>query len=593
MVLHPFPHKIEIAAASHGRRKSASLASDPMNPTRICPAIVLMSLFSLSSTAQISVIPPSPSAATIEGVVIKDPSSESVKKAIIELIAEDQQQGGNYTAVSATDGTFHLEGVAPGRYHLFAERTGYVESKNRGGRSEGRILTLTSGQHLKDVQIRFAAAATVTGRVTDEDGDPLENAEVAILRRTFVSGRGRLQQVGAERTNDLGEYRVANLPAGNYYISVNPPPDFKSLIDSESSSSDKKNPGRNNERPSTSYQTTYYPGTSDRSQAEPIQLHPGDEFPANFSLTPNPTLVIRGSVANLPPGTSATIVLQSNDFNIVFNGAEVHKDGSFIIRDVAPGAYTVLASVDNAPVPMIARQSLQLASNNLDGIRLVPQTGATIRGTLHLEGRTEIQFSHRMSLVLHSPDGEDDVAAEFGSESGFSPVAEVAPDGNFQWANVPPGDYSIRLGAEGNGTSDWFVKSAVAGGHAADPSAIPVDGGTMTLDLIASAKGGVIEGIVIDPQGHPVADAVIVAAPETSLRSHSDRFRKTVSDQNGHFSLHGIPPGQYSLFAWDNVDGDAFYDPDFLKNYEPQANLLRIMEGDRKSVQLQVITTSK
>jgi len=74
---------------------------------------------------------------------------------------------------------------------------------------------------------------------------------------------------------------------------------------------------------------------------------------SNFSLTPSPSLSIRGSVVNLPPGSSAAIMLQSRDFNLVLNGAEVHKDGSFEIRDVSPGAYTILATLDNVAVPMI------------------------------------------------------------------------------------------------------------------------------------------------------------------------------------------------------------------------------------------------
>ena len=534
--------------------------------------------------------------ADLQGIAVKDPGGEPVKKAVIELISDDQQQGGNYTAVTAADGAFHIENIMPGRYHLFAERTGYVESTNHGERSQGQILTLASGQELKNIQIRFAAAATVTGRVTDEDGDPLQNAEVAVLRRTFVSGRSRLQQVGAERTNDLGEYRVPGLAAGNYYISVNPPPDFKSLIDSENSAArGKQSSAGNDEKHSTSYQTTYYPGTSDRGRAEPIQLHAGDEFPADFSLTPSPTLTIRGSVANLPPHSSATVMLQSKDFNVVFNGAEVNKDGSFVIRDIAPGTYIILASVDDAPAPMLARQSLQVTSNNVDGVRLFPQTGVTIRGRMHLEGNVNPGSidATPMTLALHPADGEDDIAMDLGTGSGFSPTAEIARDGTFQWTNVPPGSYSIHLGVEPSSSADWFLKSVVAGGRAADLSAISVGGGVIGLDLVASANGGIVEGIVTDSQGKPVPDAVVVAAPEAQLRSHSDRFRQTLSDQRGRFSLRGIPPGQYSLFAWDSVEGDAYYDPDFLKNYEPEASPLGVAEGDRKSLPLQVITTSE
>lgn len=555
---------------------------------------MLISLLALSSSAQVSMTGKTPASATIEGIVIKDPGSEPVKKAIIELIAEDQRQGGNYTAVTAADGSFRIDTVKPGRYHLFAERTGYIESTNHGVRSHGRVLSLTDGQELKDIQIRFAAAAIVSGRVTDEDGEPLENAEVSVLQRIYSSGRNRLQQVGSERTNDLGEYRIPGLPAGNYYLSVNPPPDFKSLLESDNSPSAGKNPPANNgEKPSTSYQTTYYPGTPDRSQAEPIQLHPGDEFPANFSLTPSPMLTIRGSVTNLPPNSSATIMLQSNDFNVVFNGGEVHRDGTFVIHHVSPGAYTIVASVENAPAPMVARQPLQMSSNNVDGLRLVPQTGATIRGQLHLEGKTNGNYlnSRLMSLTLHSADAADDAVIDFGIASGFSPTAQIAIDGSFQWRNVPPGKYSLHLGFDANDTSGWFLKSVVAGRQTTDLSAISVDGGMMVLDVVASANGGVVEGVVANAQGEPVADAVVLAAPEA--RSHTDRFVKTVSDQRGRFSLQGIAPGQYSLFAWGNVDGDAYFDPNFLEEYEQQAIPLRIVEGDRKSVQLQLIPTTE
>src|SRR6202012_1616069 len=108
-------------------------------------------------------------------------------------------------------------------------------------------------------------------------------------------------------TNDLGEYRIANLSPGNVYLSVNPPPDFKSLIEASGANA---NQPRNAEKTPTSYQTTFYPGTTDRSQATPIQLHAGDDYPVNFSLVSGPSLTIRGSVVNLPPHTTATIMLQ-------------------------------------------------------------------------------------------------------------------------------------------------------------------------------------------------------------------------------------------------------------------------------------------
>ena len=198
---------------------SGSIQLRPMKlrSARQRSAWVLIVLLSVSAVAQVagsSAAKPI-GRATIDGIVTKEPGSEPVKKVLVELIAENQAEGGDYTAVSGADGTFHIEGIVPGRYHMFAERTGLLEVDKHRARSDGRVLTLTAGQEVKDVLIHVQAAAVVRGRVTDEDGDPLPNAQVAVLRQTFVSGRSRWDQAGAERTNDLGEYRVAGLPAGS------------------------------------------------------------------------------------------------------------------------------------------------------------------------------------------------------------------------------------------------------------------------------------------------------------------------------------------------------------------------------------------
>jgi hypothetical protein len=129
-------------------------------------------------------------------MVTKEPGSDVVKKALIELIAESQSEGGNYTALTGADGGFRIENIAPGRYRLLVERPGYQEVDKRHRRSEGRVLTLTAGQELKDLIIHLQAAAVVEGRVTDEDGDPLPEAQVAVLRQTFLAGRSHWEQAG-------------------------------------------------------------------------------------------------------------------------------------------------------------------------------------------------------------------------------------------------------------------------------------------------------------------------------------------------------------------------------------------------------------
>jgi Carboxypeptidase regulatory-like domain len=538
---------------------------------------------------------PARATASLQGQVAKDPGGDPVKKALIELIAENQSEAGNYTAVTAADGTFHIEGITPGRYHLFAERTGFLEVEKNHARADGRVLTLAAGQETKDILIRLQAAAVVEGRVTDEDGDPLPNADVSVLKQTYVAGRTRWEPAGTERTNDLGEYRVAGLAAGSYYISASPPPDFKSMIDSTGNAPATKNSSAP-AKAATSYQTTYYPGTRDRGQALPVQLHAGDDFPANFSLTSSPSLTIRGSIANLPPGASAMVMLQAHDFTNVVNGGETRRDGSFEVRDVSPGSYTLAATVNGPGGPMMARQSLQVTSENVEGLRLAPQTGAWVRGRVHLEAnRNGARFNsdpRQLFLALRSADADDDALGAFSPGEGFSAVARVNADGGVEWRNVPPGNYFVEL-AGGSLSPEWFLKSVSAGNRERDDVGIVVNGGTVAFEIVASANGATLDGLAATAKGEAVPNALVVAVPATRFQQRPDRYRRTFTDQSGRFTLRALPPGDYIVYAWESLEGEAYYNTEFLKSYEGQGSALHVSEGERKSVQIEAVPAAE
>ena len=280
-------------------------------------------------------------------------------------------------------------------------------------------------------------------------------------------------------------------------------------------------------------------------------------------------------------------------FSLVLNGAEMHKDGSFVIHDVSPGSYTILASIEGSPVPMTARQSLQVGSTNVEGLRLSPQPGTTVQGHVRLETRNGAsRFDpERVFLALQSADSEQDEGMLAGREN-FSNLAHVARDGSFQWTDVPAGSYYVQVMGDTTSSEGWFVKSVAAGGRDINESGITVDGGTVTLDLVISANGGVVEGVAVDSKGEPVANAVVVAVPEARMRSRTDRYRKTVADQSGRFSLRGLRPGDYTVFAWESVDGEAYYNPDFLKLYEGRGSAMHVSEAERKSLQLEAIPES-
>src|ERR1700751_4856086 len=109
--------------------------------------------------------------ASLEGSVIKQPGGEALKKAILELIGDNQEQRGNYTATSDQDGHFKITDIEPGRYHLFVERPGYIAVDDKRRQSTGIVLSFEAGQEIKDQVRRMQSPAIITGRVVDEDGD--------------------------------------------------------------------------------------------------------------------------------------------------------------------------------------------------------------------------------------------------------------------------------------------------------------------------------------------------------------------------------------------------------------------------------------
>src|SRR5262249_23523817 len=159
-----------------------------------------------------------------------------------------------------SDGHFVFEKVQPGRYRLLLEKTGFHEINLHGHATEGSILTVQPGQDVNDLLFRMQPSAVISGRVVDEDGGPLANFGVSLLRKR--PGRGREPEVVRnDRTNDLGEYRFGGLFPGQYLVAVVPLPD---MLNFEQSAKDTE-PVANKQ--DLNYLVTYYPGTTDSTQA--------------------------------------------------------------------------------------------------------------------------------------------------------------------------------------------------------------------------------------------------------------------------------------------------------------------------------------
>src|SRR5262249_1551936 len=150
--------------------------------------------------------------AAIRGVVVQSMSLEPVAKAVVRLSG-----GGNADPLVVTtgaDGRFEFPNVTSGTYDLTAARSGYLVTAfgQRGPSGSGSKLTVEAGVNVDNVRLVMTATGTISGRVSDNSGDPLANVPVQALKYSYADGQRTLTQVKIDQTDDRGEFRLFWLP---------------------------------------------------------------------------------------------------------------------------------------------------------------------------------------------------------------------------------------------------------------------------------------------------------------------------------------------------------------------------------------------
>ncbi len=541
-------------------------------------AAVVLTLFFLTvpqSAQQVTVM--SEEKCTIQGLVVDAITGQPLKRVQISLnkVAEENSQPRN--ASTDAHGHFSVDDLEPGRYSVWVNRNGYVAQAygQRGPNRPGTLLSLAQGQHLKDLVFRLTPTAVISGLITDEDGEPLIGVNVQALRYSYMNGRRQLSQTGGTSTNDLGEYRLAGLATGRYYVSAT----YLS--------------GNVGETAEEGYVPFYYPGTSDADGATEIELRPGDGVGGiDITLSPVHTVRVRGRITDAVGGKPArdvgvALMAQRGGMSFAVGHVSVDKaKGTFEIRGVPPGSYVLFAQQWNNPYlnkPLVGQEQLEVGETDIEDVNLVIGPGVEVSGRVRAEGKAELNFS-KLNVFLQS---REDLIMMMGNRGD-----SVKPDGTFILKGIPEGAYSIHLfGAP----EDFYLKSARQGGQDVLNVGLSIKGAAAsgTLELTLSSGGGQIDGVVLNQQQQPFAGATVALVPEPNRRGQTRLYMNGNSDEYGRFTLRGVTPGDYKLFAWEEVEGDAYENSDFLPPYEHRGKPVRLDEGARLNVQLQLIPVAE
>lgn len=520
---------------------------------------------------------------TVRGQIVQQPGGSPIRKADIRLLGDEAQ----YAAVTDAEGRFTIEDVKPGEYRLYFEHAGFVDAEKRHHGS-GMLLSLEPAQGVKNLVFHMAQAAVITGKVTDSDGDPLPQVDVAAI--PYGPRHSNSQAVGGS-TNDVGEYRIGGLAPERYLVVAQPLSQLSKAVRLET----------NGSKNVAVYATTYYPGTTDKSQAVPLELHPGDETPVNITLDSAHTFHVRGVVTNLPAGTGGevSVILRPLDDDAmgVIELWQLDRDGGFDIRGVLPGSYSVLLVLGSGRTPQMMRgdQTAQVTNADLDGLRISPLANGQVRGRVRMDNGQKIDWS-QVDVRLYS-NRRAAPGSMTSSGNGFEAIywddvpayAQVGSDGSFEMKSVPADAYRLRVELAGKTLQNYFVKAANLGGKDVADSGFTVGGASYSLDIIVSAHGASVEGVAVDDKAKPISDVQVICIPDASRRERHDLYQRVTTDHRGQFSLRGLNPGEYRVFTLDaDVDEREITDPEFVRTHESLGQTVKLAEGERKSIVLKL-----
>ncbi len=603
----------------------------------------LLALFGMCAAAQIqpgtAQVPATAAAkAALSGRVVNAVTGEPLRKVSVLLAGmggrgsgREQSQEPPQARSATTDdqGVFAFTGLDPGSYRLIASRVGFVrqvygERDGGGGgwRGGGAGATLKAGEELKDILIRLQPSAAISGRVVDEEGEPLMHARVQALRWAYLGGRRELMPAGTAQSDDHGEYRIYSLNPGRYYLSATYEGGYMTGYLA----------GIGVDVTDQAYVPVFYPGVNDPTQASVIQVRGGDEVPGiNFAIVPQRAVTVAGRVFNAITGQAAKNVhvglnLRSPGARGFFrreNDTTTDQQGAFRFRGIAPGSYIATAEWDSdgqgpGMIGSISvsgssrvteygrghytgRQSVDVVSADVEGVSIVIAPGIDLTGAVKVEGtlpqtpeaspprETVVMGTRvirsmtqsRMRIVLEADD----------DQSMGNVVAEVNPDNTFVFNNVPEGAYRVSIaGVPGTG----YLKSARIGGQDVLTDGLIVTRGRRgALELVISTLTGTLDGTVVDSAGKPFNAARVVLVPEGARRKTASLYRLATSDAYGRFALRAIPPGEYKVFAWDVVDGGAWQDPEFLRPFEDYGQRVHVTENGQHNAEVKVIITEE
>ncbi len=504
----------------------------------------------------------------LTGTVVNSATNAGVAHALVNYF-------GAATGFRFTDtgGNFRVENVPCQFYSLMVSKPGFVSGQAEPAQlllnpmlqeaRENQAEQSASPPNPANIQVDLkpgsqptqgplTPASSITGTVLDENGEPIYGVAVqGIAVKASLSGTDYAPARTAH-TDDRGHYSLLDLTPGDYVV----------RLAGESSSTQYFQGILNPNNDHRGMQPVYYPNVVSLSSALVLSLTPGNGITADFRQATEAAFEVNGRLAGFIPQAWTRLRLYRDGDRMPVGRAFVNLgSGQFRLTDIVRGSYTLRVEQYQADPPLwlAAEEPITIAAEPIQNV--VVQLSRAVDIPVSVSYEAGAQDDGTISLMLRPQHSRENARQLFIGpriKPGRQPnsvLVEGTPltDPSSQpraLTNVIPDQY--RLTVQANGNSGGYVASAKLGDMDVLHGEFPI-GGSSTGELHLTIRGdsASVQGQVTF-QGQPAQGAQIYLIPATRDGAGP---KLGFGDQDGHYEIKGVPPGDYRIHAWTGPPG--------------------------------------
>jgi protocatechuate 3,4-dioxygenase beta subunit len=503
--------------------------------------------------------------ATVEGTILNSATHAGVPEASVTLWT---QRGVTYKAATDASGAFRITGVQPGEYHERYEKSGFEELDRPGFGQPPLRVGMAGSLHIDAQLVPFA---TLRGRVLDADGKPA--ADVAV----------RLGWHDPTQTDADGRFELDQLRPGTYWLLASP--------------LDKPSPANSDH---THLIPTYYPSTASLAEAERIQVRAGADLGGyEIRLGASQVFHVRGVVLDETgkPVPHANVRLLGPGEDRLLSGRSMFSSPAGQVQ-----YFLNIRGVQNQEATTLSRDAgtfefpaVRPGDWNLEA-ELDPQRDARNNFYYVSSGSVPASVSDRDidNLELRFASGFNvEVAADWGAQpTSVKRVPSVmlvpltrrqvvtsgstSTNGALTFAHMLPGRYRV---VPTPGLPPGFYASAVMlAGQDVLGQDVELTASTPQIRVVYKPNPGTIRGTVQQGGG-----ATVLLWPEGTVVP--EMVRAVGADSRGAFEATNVPPGDYSVIAFDQVSNQGGSES-FVLGAVAAGLRVKVSEGSAETVRV-------